>query len=97
MEAQMKVFISWSGDRSEQVAEAIHWWLPHVLQFTNKALLQPRDIEKGKRWTNEISNELGQSQIGIIAMTEENLTRAEFRSNSLVTGVPEIVARFAGG
>jgi len=69
----MKVFISWSGDQSRQLAEVMHWWLPHVLQFT-KPYFSPEDIGKGKRWNNEISRELGQSQIGIIAMTEENLT-----------------------
>jgi hypothetical protein len=69
----MKVFISWSGDRSKQLAEVIHWWLQHVLQFT-KPYFSPEDIGKGKRWTNEISKELGHSQIGIITMTEENLT-----------------------
>jgi hypothetical protein len=31
-------------------------------------------MEKGARWNNEISKELGNSQIGIFAMTEENLT-----------------------
>jgi hypothetical protein len=72
-EARMKVFISWSGDRSRQLAEAIQWWLQHVLQFT-KPFFSPEDIGKGKRWNNEISKELGQSQIGIIAMTQENLT-----------------------
>jgi len=69
----MKVFISWSGDRSKQLAEVIHWWLQHVLQFT-KPFFSPEDIGKGRRWTNEISKELGESKIGIIAMTEENLT-----------------------
>ena len=69
----MKVFISWSGDRSKQLAEAIHWWLPHVLQFA-KPYFTPADIEKGKRWSSDISKELEQSKIGLIAMTEENLT-----------------------
>jgi hypothetical protein len=69
----MKVFISWSGDQSKQLAEAIREWLPSVMQFV-KPYFTPSDIDKGKRWNNEISKELGQSQIGIIAMTEENLT-----------------------
>src|SRR5262249_45522525 len=69
----MKVFIHWSGDRSKQLAEAIHWWLPNVLQFV-KPYFSPADIEKGARWANDISKELEQSKIGIIAMTEENLT-----------------------
>jgi hypothetical protein len=69
----MKVFISWSGDHSKQLAEAIRDWLPNVMQFV-KPYFTPADIEKGARWANEISQELGQSQIGIIAMTAENLT-----------------------
>jgi TIR domain len=69
----MKVFISWSGDRSKQYGEAIRDWLPNVMQFT-KPYFTPADIEKGARWDNEISKELGQSQIGIFTMTAENLT-----------------------
>jgi hypothetical protein len=69
----MKVFISWSGERSKLLAEAIREWLPNVLQFT-KPYFTPADIEKGARWANEISKELEQSSIGVIAMTEENLT-----------------------
>src|SRR5262245_41212655 len=69
----MKVFISWSGDHSRQFAEAIHWWLRHVLQFT-RPFFTPVDIGQGKRWNDEISKELGQAQIGILVMTEENLT-----------------------
>jgi TIR domain len=73
LEAQMKVFISWSGDLSRQLAEAIREWLPNVLQFV-KPYFTPSDLEKGARWDNEISKELGQSSIGIFAMTEESLT-----------------------
>jgi hypothetical protein len=69
----MKIFISWSGERSKQLAEAIRWWLPHVLQST-KPYFTPSGIEKGKRWSNDISKELEQPKIGLIAMTEENLT-----------------------
>jgi hypothetical protein len=61
------------GERSKQIAEVIHWWLPNVLQFV-KPYSSPADIDKGARWANEISKELEQSQIGIIAMTEENST-----------------------
>jgi TIR domain len=68
----MKVFISWSGDRSKQIAEVIREWLQNVLQFT-RPYFTPADTEKGTRWANEISKELNQSKIGIIAMTDENL------------------------
>ena len=38
----MKVFISWSGDRSKQLAEAIHWWLPKVLKSYRRILVTER-------------------------------------------------------
>ena len=69
----MKVFISWSGDYSKQLAEVIHWWLQQVLQFT-KPWFTEADIDKGARWDNEISKELEQSSICVIAMTQEALT-----------------------
>jgi TIR domain-containing protein len=69
----MKVFIHWSGNHSKQLGEAIRGWLPNVLQFV-KPYFSPADIDKGARWANEISQELEQSKIGIIAMTEEALT-----------------------
>jgi len=68
----MKVFISWSGDHSQRLGEAIRDWLPNVLQFV-KPYFTPVDIDKGARWDSDISKELGQSTIGIIAMTRDNL------------------------
>jgi hypothetical protein len=69
----MKVFISWSGERSKQLGGAIREWLPNVLQFT-RPYFTPSDIEKGARWDNEISKELEQSQFGIFVMTQEALS-----------------------
>jgi hypothetical protein len=69
----MRVFISWTGERGKQLGGAIREWLENVLQFT-KPYFTPADIEKGARWDNEISKELGQSQIGIFVMTQEALS-----------------------
>src|SRR5262245_55813784 len=69
----MKVFIHWSGDRSKQLAEAIREWLPMVLQFT-KPYFSPADIDKGARWLTKSARSWSSQKIGIIAMTEENLT-----------------------
>ncbi len=41
-----KVFISWSGELSNKLAEAVRQWLPGVLQFV-KPYFTPSDIEKG--------------------------------------------------
>lgn len=68
----MKVFISWSGDRSRAVAEALRYWLPKVIQAV-QPWMSANDIEKGSRWRTGISTELEQSSIGIICLTPENL------------------------
>ena len=68
----MKVFISWSGDQSKEIAEAIRAWLPSVLQ-TVKPYFTPNDIDKGNRWSSEIAGELDNSSVGIFCITRENL------------------------
>lgn len=69
----MRVFISWSGERSRAVAEALRWWLPKVIQAI-QPWMSANDIDKGTRWRAGLSNELEQSSIGIICLTPENLT-----------------------
>ena len=43
-----KVFISWSGDRSRKIGEALRDWLPDVLPLVD-AFLSTEDIEKGAK------------------------------------------------
>ncbi len=69
-----KVFISWGGDLSKQLAEEVKNWLPSVLQFV-KPYFTPDDIEKGARWESSIAQELANSQIGIICLTKDNISR----------------------
>ena len=69
-----KVFISWSGELSNKLAEAVRQWLPGVLQFV-KPYFTPSDIEKGTRWGTDILSELDSSDIGIICLTKENLNK----------------------
>lgn len=68
----MKVFISWSGDKSKQIASAFKEWIPAVIQAA-KPYFSPNDIDKGARWSNEIAKELEASKIGIICLTADNL------------------------
>lgn len=68
----MKVFISWSGPLSKQIGEAIKDWLPAVLQNV-KPYFTPSDIDKGSRWSSDISKELESSKIGIFIYTKDNL------------------------
>lgn len=70
----MKVFISWSGDLSRELGEALRDWLPGVLQSV-KPFFTPNDIEKGARWGKDIAQELEASAVGIFCLTKENLSK----------------------
>jgi len=67
----MKVFLSWSGNRSKQVAEFLSSWLEQVIQATETWISV--DITKGERWSPSISNELEKTNIGIICLDKDNL------------------------
>jgi hypothetical protein len=66
------IFISWSGKRSEWVAEALKDWLPTVIQ-TARPWLSTRDIEKGTRGLSEMNKALNGMGFGISCLTPENL------------------------
>lgn len=66
-----KVFISWSGDLSRKLAEALRAWLPGTLQYV-RPYFTPDDIEKGAKWNSEIAKELEGSNIGLICLTRDN-------------------------
>jgi hypothetical protein len=66
------VFISWSGQRSKAVAEALHRWLPKIIQAT-ETWMSESDIDKGTRWGSEIIRYLEEAHFGLICLTPENL------------------------
>lgn len=68
----MEIFISWSGSRSKIVAEALHDWIPYVIQSA-KPWVSSKDIYAGDRWSKEISNKLENTKFGIICLTPENM------------------------
>lgn len=69
-----QVFISWSGEVSQKLAEELRKWIPAVLQFT-RPYFTPNDIEKGAKWSAEISKSLSECQVGIICLTKDNHSR----------------------
>lgn len=69
----MKIFISWSGELSQQLGNAFKEWIPDVLQ-TVHPYFTPEDIQKGERWSSEIARELEASTFGIFCVTRENLS-----------------------
>lgn len=67
----MKVFISWSGERSRRVAELLHTWIQCVIQAV-EPWVSSNDIDRGALWFSQIINELGSTTHGIICLTGDN-------------------------
>lgn len=84
----MRVFISWSGDRSHAVAELLHDWIKCVLQASDP-WLSSRDIDRGALWFTEINDQLKDTSVGIICLTQENLNRPWllFEAGALAKGL----------
>lgn len=68
----MKVFISWSGERSKLLAVALREWLRPILQSV-EVWMSEADIDAGDRWGQEVARELSSCNFGIICVTPENL------------------------
>ena len=68
----MKIFISWSGDRSKALAAALKDWLPTVLQYV-QPWMSSSDINSGERWSSVIATQLQETNFGILCVTKENL------------------------
>jgi len=70
----MKIFLSWSGKTSREVAQAFHDWLPFVIQAA-KPFISSGDIDKGKRWSDVLSSELNETAYGILIITPDNFDK----------------------
>jgi hypothetical protein len=68
----MNVFLSWSGPKSKQVAEALRNWIPGVLQAV-RPYFSDEDLQPGKQWTPALAAQLESTDVGLICMTSENL------------------------
>lgn len=68
----MKIFLSWSGEKSHEIAKLLKSYLKLWISGS-KPYLSSEDILKGQRWSNEVGKELNDSRIGIICLTKDNL------------------------
>ena len=68
----VSVFISWSGDRSLKVAEALRDWLPYIVRGA-EPWLSSEDLRKGLQWVPKTNEALGQTDVGLLVLTRENL------------------------
>lgn len=69
----MRIFISWSGERSGKVAAALQQWIPKVIQAA-RPWISSGSIDPGARWSIEIGQALEENQFGVLCLTPENLT-----------------------
>ena len=68
----MKVFLSWSGESSKELATILRDWL--TLVFPEVTFwLSSRDIQAGQRWGNELDRELQGTEFGILCLVPTNL------------------------
>lgn len=67
----MKIFISWSGESSKNVAEALKIWIPCFFESA-EVFFSPEDIEKGQNWNKRLTEELADCNYGIVCLTSEN-------------------------
>jgi len=67
----MKLFISWSGNRSKKLAEALSKWLPFVVQTVEPWVSQ--EIPEGTRWQMVLGEKLADTNFGISCITPDNV------------------------
>lgn len=84
----MKVFLSWSGQRSKEVANLLSDWLCCVIQ-ASRPWISTRDLDRGSLWFGEINDQLKDTTVGIICLTQENKNRPWilFESGALAKGL----------
>ena len=70
----MKVFLSWSGERSKAVATALSTWLADVIQSVVR-WMSDHDIQAGSRWGANLDSELEQTNFGVLCLESDNLEK----------------------
>jgi hypoxanthine phosphoribosyltransferase len=68
----MKVFLSWSGDKSHRTARAIREWLPLALDHI-EPFVSDLDIGIGDQWRVTLEKNLREGAFGIVCLTRDNL------------------------
>jgi hypothetical protein len=72
MSKKLKIFISWSGDRSKAAAKVLREYLPILINAVDPWMSE-EEIGKGSRGLQSLSKELESAQFGILCMTDDNL------------------------
>jgi hypothetical protein len=70
----LRVFISWSGERSRRLALALQDWIPYLIHSIRREDLwvSDWDLEAGRPWASTLGEVLAETRIGMICLTHEN-------------------------
>ncbi len=68
----MRIFASWSGPASKEIAELLKQWIPNVLQDV-EVYVSSQDIGKGERWLSSVTTNLAEIDFGIVVITKSNM------------------------
>jgi hypothetical protein len=95
----MRVFLSWSGNESRQLASEFSTWIQSVLQAV-RPFFSPEDIEKGSFWQVEVDENLRDAAGGILFVTSTNKEQPWmlFEAGALVAkiGKPTVIPMLFG-
>lgn len=67
------IFLSWSGDLSQQVALLLRDWVPNVVREAT-LWVSTEDIAKGSVWNAELNGVLAKCRMGVVVLTADNQT-----------------------
>lgn len=67
----MKIFVSWSGSASKEVAKLLKKWIPRSLSEA-ELFVSDVDIKAGDRWSSVLGRELSERQAAIVCLTPQN-------------------------
>ncbi|HEY0557144.1 MAG TPA: toll/interleukin-1 receptor domain-containing protein, partial [Thermoanaerobaculia bacterium] len=68
----LKIFVSFSGTRGRQLAEALKEWLP-LISHRLRPWLSSTNIRKGAEWQEQIRLNLRAAGAALICLTPENI------------------------
>ena len=68
----MKVFLSWSGERSFEIAHILAAWISKVVQSA-EPWVSVHSTDTGSRWSEQASKRLDEVGVGIVCLVPENL------------------------
>jgi hypothetical protein len=72
--SHLKVFISWSGARSQAVAAVLTKCVPDIVQEID-TWMSEESIDSGERWQGAIGHQLETCDVGIVVVTQDNFEK----------------------